>query len=519
MAAKTNKLSICLIKSEFTRFDQIVVPDSHAVDLANIGTFYVEDSHPRPPDWLGNFFGELLTAAGLRLLTSSAKGALLVQVTQEQKPYIFAVLFGFGRHLLNDDVIEERFGLKVVLNSVDHQSIRSIDKTTLGSVPKQSREQMSRESVVADFGIDIEQDLVSAVTGRSRVSELGKTISGRDALSVNVKVDASNIKDFLLICLQRYLSDEYKANFGWIDQIKQVRNSALTQTLDNHIVDALNNGQFDNLWMATPEIVDWMDVGGFRYRQAKRSPLKTDLDTHEFLQTLQDEPVTIDILKQTPIHLISATTDEPADHWSAYKCVCAEVDHNGMVYVLNNGKWYEVINDFAAIVKQDFTTLPESTLVLPAYTHATEGAYNDHLPAVVPDSCSMDRQMISYGGGHSSIEFCDLATRDKKLVHIKRYGGSTQLSHLFAQGVVSAELFLQDANFRVALNRKLPAGYKLPNARTRPVAGEYEIVFGIISKSHNPLDIPFFSKVGLRNARRRLEAYGYRVTKKKIAHQ
>jgi uncharacterized protein (TIGR04141 family) len=50
----------------------------------------------------------------------------------------------------------------------------------------------------------------------------------------------------------------------------------------------------------------------------------------------------------------------------------------------------------------------------------------------------------------------------------------------------------------------------------RPNAAEYEIVFAVISKSAGELDIPFFSKVSLRNARRRLGSFGYRVTKKKI---
>jgi uncharacterized protein (TIGR04141 family) len=100
---------------------------------------------------------------------------------------------------------------------------------------------------------------------------------------------------------------------------------------------------------------------------------------------------------------------------------------------------------------------------------------------------------------------------------VKRYSGSQQLSHLFSQGVVAGELFVQDASFRQKLNDKLPAAHKLANVITRPNPSEYEIVFAIISKSKNPLDIPFFSKVSLRNARRRLEGYGYRVAKKKIS--
>jgi uncharacterized protein (TIGR04141 family) len=118
---------------------------------------------------------------------------------------------------------------------------------------------------------------------------------------------------------------------------------------------------------------------------------------------------------------------------------------------------------------------------------------------------------------YTSIEYCDLATADRKLIHIKQYGGSTQLSHLFSQGVVSGELFVQDGDFRQKVNDKLPSQLKLPNVSIRPNANDYEIVFGIISRSQNPLEIPFFSKVSLRNARRRLQGYGYKVTKKKIS--
>jgi len=128
----------------------------------------------------------------------------------------------------------------------------------------------------------------------------------------------------------------------------------------------------------------------------------------------------------------------------------------------------------------------------------------------------MDRKLVSYGGAHSTIEFCDLLTDTKQLVHIKRYGGSSHLSHLFNQGVVSGELFVSDSKFRKSVNEKLPAAYKLANADETPDPREWEVVFAVISKSNNPLDIPFFSKVALRNAQRRLQSYGYKVRKKKI---
>jgi uncharacterized protein (TIGR04141 family) len=128
----------------------------------------------------------------------------------------------------------------------------------------------------------------------------------------------------------------------------------------------------------------------------------------------------------------------------------------------------------------------------------------------------MDQKTIVHGGGHSKIEFCDILTNDRKLIHVKKYGGSSVLSHLFMQGAVSGELLVADAEFRLKLNRALPRGHKLPEPRRRPNPADFEVVYAIISASRNPLNIPFFSKVSLRSARRRLMSYGYQVTKKKI---
>jgi uncharacterized protein (TIGR04141 family) len=515
MGDKTNRLNICLIKPEYTRFDRIVQPDMASHEIEDVGTFYLEASHPAPPDWLKDFFGATLRGK-LPLITSSASGVLLVRVRHKGANHIFALVFGFGRYLLQEDVIEERFGLKVVLNTVDPESLRSIDKTTLGSIPKQTREQMSRDSGAENFGIDVEQDLVKAVTGKSSVKELGKMISGRDALAVSVKVNAGDVKEFLKVCVDNYQSKKYKKNFEWIDQIKDVRSASTIAELDGLLIGKLKAGRLGKIWMAVPEIVDWVTITGFRYLQAKRADLHNDLDVRTFLQARGDAELTVDALRHERIYVISSKTGEAEDHWNAYKCLYSEIGHDGKICILNNGKWYEIIKDFSTQVQRDYDSFPESQIAFPTYNHASENAYNKALAAAIPGSCCMDQEIVFHGGGHNQIEFCDLLTRDKKLVHVKRYGSSSLLSHLFSQGVVSGELFVSDESFRRKLNEKLPREHKIPDVRQQPNSREYEIVFGIISKSGHALDIPFFSKVALRNARRRLAGYGYKVSKKKI---
>ena len=513
---KTNRLTVYMIKPDFQRIDDIVHPSSRRHLIGEIGLFVFEESHPHPPDWISDFFGREL-AADIGIIASSAKGIFIIPLNQAGTITNFAICFGVGRHLLKDGVVEERFGLKVVLNSVDQQSFRSIDKTTLGSVPKHSREEMGRDVSPADFGIDIEQDLISSVTARSRDTRFGKIITGRDALHLSAKVDIRNIIDFLGYCLERYRSLDYRTAFDWIDQIRDVRPGGLEDQLNSSLIEHIHRRQIDKIWMAVPEILDWADISGFRYARPKRPELQDDLDLESFLQILEDHPVQLDGLKNTDIFAISARNNEISHKWPAFRCLYAELGLLGRLFVLNNGRWYEIDQGFTDQVQRDFAGTTDSDIALPDYSGGDELTYNTHAAGNHPSAFCMDTKFIMHGGGHNKIEFCDILTIDKKIIHVKKYGGSSILNHLFAQGVISGELFMSDADFREKLNRILPDAYKLADVHVRPNALEYEIIYAIISKSANPLDIPFFSKVSLRNAKRRLTSYGYSVAKKKIS--
>lgn len=512
----TNRLSVYSIKPSFTMPEDIVEPGTEVIPIGNVGQFIFEASHPESPAWLTKFFGDSLRQ-NLRIFNSSSKAVFLVPIRDGRRTAYFAITFGQGRHLLKEGVVEDRFGLKVVLNSVGPDSFRSIDKTTLGAVPKHSREQMTREVSPAEFGIDIEQDLVSSVTARSTDERLGKIITGRDAFHFSAQVNVTNIGDFLSHSLTRSRSNSYKDNFDWIDQISEVRNGVIEDALNVELVEKINKRNLDKVWMAVPDVLDWAVISGFRYRRPKRADLTNDVTLEGFLAEA-DEAVTIDSLKADLIYAVSAEDDDQAEKWSAFRCTYAEVELSGQIYVLNNGKWYQIARDFSEEIENYFTNIPESEIVLPDYAGGKEGDYNIVAAASLAGACCMDQQTIIHGGGRNKIEFCDILTREKKLVHVKKYGASSVLSHLFMQGVVSGELLVSDGDFRAKLNRRLPRGHKLVDARrVRPNASEYEIVYAIISTSPNPLNIPFFSKVSFRSARRRLESYGYTVTKKKIA--
>jgi hypothetical protein len=55
---------------------------------------------------------------------------------------------------------------------------------------------------------------------------------------------------------------------------------------------------------------------------------------------------------------------------------------------------------------------------------------------------------IRIPGRTTAVEICDLLTPERTLVRVKRHFSSSNLSHLFAQGAVSAELLQMNSEFR-----------------------------------------------------------------------
>ncbi len=127
---KYHNLAILLLKDDFDDFDQVIKDDSQAKkyniedDSQHVGTLYVRSSVPKPPKW-SSFFEGVVEIGDIGINTTV--GAVLFIETEGK---IFAVTFGHGRYLLKPDSWVERFGLKVALNSIGREKIRTIDKTT-----------------------------------------------------------------------------------------------------------------------------------------------------------------------------------------------------------------------------------------------------------------------------------------------------------------------------------------------------------------------------------------------------
>lgn len=506
---KTHRLQIYLIKKGVS--EDVILGDEYAKKNVGIGTLFYKQSNSHQPQWLELFQRDGYDLEGV--YSASASALLLVKAENRH----FAIAFGHGgRHMLLPGVYEERFGLLVTLNAVDPKSIRSVDTKTLESEPMQTREQASRGTETNRFTFDPESDLVRAFTGTPAVSEnLGSMLVGKDALKISIRCELNDVKPLLKILLKKFGEKKYIENgFDWIDQMKELQDPALIETLNGKMMKEFNKSAPSKLWLTVPDIIDWDDVAGFKYSQKKSEDLKDDLHVQDFKDCLDKDEVTLDDVESHRVHMYCSSTDNDRERWKVYDCIYCECDNDGSTYLLSNGRWYAIDNKLVKRVNAAFDEIPKkvSGYTFPDYNHDSEGAYNKAI-STGDDAICFDARPISYGGSYSKIEFCDVYITSKKMIHVKRYSGSSTLSHLFNQGANAAEALL-DSEFRKEVNKKLPSGAKI-SAPTNP-RESMEVVFGIISKSEKELNIPFFSKLSLKNVASRLRNLGYKVSVVKI---
>jgi uncharacterized protein (TIGR04141 family) len=117
--------------------------------------------------------------------------------------------------MLAPSAYEENFGLRVTLNSLTKEQIKSIDHHTL-----HQRAQSSRAGGCYDFRVDVDQNLVKSLTGSPSDRPLAVRMTGVEALSTSVQIDRATLPEQLVRYLDRYNSTDYRAHFSWVDHLR-----------------------------------------------------------------------------------------------------------------------------------------------------------------------------------------------------------------------------------------------------------------------------------------------------------
>jgi len=521
-------LTVYLCKQAITAAEQAIRPDSgavaHVVTTPGVNaTLYLRTETPKPPSWESFLRPGVPTLAPPENVSSAA--VLVIQAPKSKR--WFAFTFGYGRFLLRLEACESDFGLKVTINSVDPEQLRSIDVRTLEENSVHTRRQTSRDSPLEAFGVDPARDLLRGVTGRPRPErDLGSRLTGAASLALSLPVELQGLPELCGRLFPLMTLTDYKDRFGWIDEFAAVGGAEIEQ-LDLELVRRLNRAR-PAAYLAPPEALDWTAVSDFIFSVAP-SVLYREVGLADYLQARNGSPTKLDVaaLHAEELWAVSDTGDR-LQSWTIYQSLLCEIDRAGQRFVLSGGIWYAVSADFGALVDSYVRQVKDAGhLAFPLFQHTDEAAYNVAARAALAanglEVALLDHKTVKWTGNDTSIEFCDLMTSAGDLIHIKRETAATHISHLLNQGLVGGECFVQEPRCRDAVLKKVAA---LPTKHAalvrhfaqRPDPRQYKVVYGVIASGSDPLpaSLSFFSKVTLMTTVRRLTALGYAVHMKRI---
>ena len=323
-----------------------------------------------------------------------------------------------------------------------------------------------------------------------------------------------------------YEEQAYKKQYAWVDNMRTVVEKDIIEKLDAKLFEALSAlraGKELDLHMAPPEIVNYTEGSQLHYNGfGSHGTDFFSLSIEDYISELGRCDFTGDMTEIKEKHRIKAkggNEEEFSEKWRVYDCFVFETAlPNGKgeeFYVLFAGSWYRIEKKFKAQVEAYFAGLPKVSIIGKTACRNERDLITD-IVKNRPDLIKLDQTKINPKGvKYANIEACDFFSKDKQFIHLKDGHSSGPISHLWSQGVVSAEAFVSDAKFRKELRAKVKSlgrGFEehLPKSTDRVVRENYGIVFGVMRKPYadGSIDLPFFSKVSLQAAAERIGQFG-----------
>jgi uncharacterized protein (TIGR04141 family) len=482
------------------------------------------------------FFGQIYSnAPGWRAFIAEGAGGLPEGIfTGGAGAVIFipvgtrtaAICFGHVHIALNDDAFERNFGLKVTLNSVPRNNLRTLDLATPDEVTFQKRVQASKDSDLQAFGVDTQRDLARVAGGTPSDSAFAKFVAGKDSLSITCEVDAATLTLKCSEIIAAFQQKTYKNDFAWVDNMRPVAEKDIIDKLDNILFDVIKEmrrGCTADLHMSPPEIVNYTEGSELHYNgfgsHGKTFHSLSIKDYIDELNRCQFKGAISDIKEKHRIKARGEGHEEFSEKWRAYDCFVFETSLGAgrklAYYILFSGEWYRVDKDFKNRIEKFFRAIP-TVSIIGKTKHLNERDLINDTDKNRSDLLKLDQTKINPADvRYANVEPCDFLSNKKQFIHLKDGHSSGSISHLWSQGVVSAEAFVSDADFRKKLREKVKSlrnGFEsqLPTSKDRVVREDYQVVYGIMRKPYadGSIDLPFFSKVSLQAAAERIRQFG-----------
>jgi uncharacterized protein (TIGR04141 family) len=495
--------------------------------FADGAALYVFPGQRVVPKWV-----PLLKATFANLENVHAQSPCALLLFKKEKS-IFALSFAYAHVYLDHAKTEADFGLKVAVNAVSDEKLRSVERSNIGAAIRDFA-QAAGQCDLRSFGIDDALDLIRKVSGRAADSDFAEMVTGSRPLRFSKKIELCEVPDAAIEAVSLFKSGAYrKTSFRIIDFLSPVLDPTAQSALDNALVAAIRDHS-DEFEVAIPEIVS-ENIGSFRFEHAGFSHFYPDLSLDLYRESLGARlpKLTLDDLNHHTVAAYAENDNRPFQYWSVHHSLVGSLILNNERYALNEGHWYRISKTFKDAADRKFTELcaPSDKKLRPLkkialndskgqkqkVTYQSEETYNAEI-AEEAGYLLLDRKLIQIddvpGPG---IEVCDLLDiAERRFIHVKKSSRqSSVLSHFFKQGGVSAQMLRKYEPFRIKMIETVKQHYGATRAKELEVAlgKRWTIEFQIADfpRSDATYNIPFFSKLTLRDEARDIEAMEFDV--------
>lgn len=446
-----------------------------------------------------------------------------------------ALTFGHIHHKLEDTSYEYDFGLITTLNALDKEKIKSTDILTPENAKRQ-KIQTPVASTLNFFDIVFDESIIKKLTGavKKEYNEFLTNITGAEGLRISSKYSSDKITSLCEKLITIYQKEDFKDSFPNIRNITPIKDPIIISLLDKKLLIDFNHQDFTKLSLTIPDIYDESKYFQVRYKGKGKCNSNFEnvsiIDYKTYLKEKGVENVQINI-ESFHKHKMQLVDENHLllREYSIYKCLLYDCELENTLdkqydgsYHLCDGSWYLIEKDYIKKISKKINGFftDKNDLSLPPNSHAREDAYNEYVSKEFKHIICLDKTNISLNK-QSQVEPCDLITIKEEqiyLIHIKRTTVSSNLSHLFNQGLNSVELLIMEEESqnklksvlkeRIAKNEndKIDKFTQLINNK------RYVVVYGIItnkanSNLENPsLNLPLFSRISLYRTIKSLES-------------
>ncbi|SEL86280.1 sporadically distributed protein, TIGR04141 family [Variovorax sp. YR750] len=470
------------------------------------------------PKWLRPV-STLLADGAAPQLEGQSPGALL-WVPRGEKIFVFT--FGYGHSKVKEEWVEPDFGKVLALALVPQGQVREMRAEQVFAKRHIASERAPRASAVREFGFEPDRDLVAAVEGvpESKYWPVFGT-KVRGGVSFKFDLEVAKLIETLDQIAERFDSNDHRSRWPQANNLVAVRDDEKLEKLDALLDRILTGRRPENaISLAAPGersgegAYPQHFVIGRRTKSAATSPYLMFGSWQKYVQS-KDGALGLAAAKATPVHLLDGDKEE-IGVCSMYQCMGAEVSLEGVTHVLSSGSWYSPDRRFIASTNQTLAMLGAPSFALKAWnTIDHEGPYNEDAANSDPDLWLFDKELVSFGGGASRFEFCDIMhLPTKTLYFVKHPAGSAGVSHLCEQVRRTAELFFDtDPSYRQRLADRITAvgkGWNTNWLTTRPKQHEWNLCLVLMGKQVSAL--PFFAKCGIARLLGELQKRGFDVS-------